>query len=125
MHFSLGGDVRLMSKLWSHVAPEVLRSVFQADFCHPPTCLGVKRNTLQTAASVATVRPTLVLLVDLYAHVSQVGNSVVAWVSVDVVNVPRRPRAVHEKPRKDEADTKRKGYDVCSRKGYLWKQYLL
>ena len=91
-----------MSILWIIESSAPDRLTGHSNRSDPLIAIFSKMNAHQSGL-VVRARPALVLHVDLCGRVAQIVDSVIKFVSVNVVNIVGRPNAVNVKPRKTVA----------------------
>lgn len=97
VHQSLGFNVGLTGKLFRWERPEENNRPIDCDICLP--LLVVLANT-EGASQAVGPRLPLVLSVSNPRYVAQIGNPIVRWVSVNVVNLLSGPFARNVQPSK-------------------------
>lgn len=91
LRFKVGG----MSKLWRHECSNTHRNIIDLDACAP--VFPVSCNAHEAVGVINPASPN-VLGVFALRNIAQVCNSVIAWVSIYMVNTKFRPVPINVKP---------------------------
>lgn len=91
---ALGDQIRLMRKLRRFKKSNLYHLLVSLQACAPLSSLFVKVNAKEPRLAIP-VRLSLILLIHRIGRFTEIGDTVVALIAIDMVNGMNRPLAMH------------------------------